>query len=303
MTLDSRSRRIGFIGAGALGSGLALALHRKGYNVCAVSSRTRRSAEDLAARIPGCVAVHSPQDVVDAADLVFVTTPDSAIAPVAASVSWRQGMEVVHCCGASGRELLQPAAELGAETGTFHPFQTFAGIGSPDAAVARLTGVTFAVSAGGALANFLNSLANELGGRAVTLDDDSRAIYHAAAILSCGYLVTLLQSALVTLEDSGFTEEEALTAVLSISRSTLDNVESLGPVASVTGPMSRGDVDTVLKHLNALQRSSPPVAGLYGALTEASLPTALERGLGTDEEAAIREAVAKAGPHHPLGKR
>ena len=303
MRTDIRSRNIGFIGTGTLGSGLALALHRKGYDVRAVSSRTRQSAETLAGSIPGCDALDSPQDVVDAADLVFITTPDSAIASVSGSVRWRPGQEVVHCCGASGRDLLQPAADQGAETGAFHPFQTFAGITGPDRAVARLTGVTFAISAEGGLADFLRALTKDLGGRAVVVDDDKRAIYHAAAILGCGYLVTLVQAALGALEDSGFSEEEALGAVISLSRATLDNVALLGPAASVTGPLVRGDTATVRKHLDALERSNPPVASLYATLTEISLPVARQRGLGPEREAAIRQAVAEAGSHHSLGKR
>ncbi len=303
MTTDTGSRRIGFIGAGALGSGLALALHRKGYTVRAVSSLTRQSAEILAGSITGCNAVDSPQEVADTCDTVFITTPDSVIELVAASVTWRAGQQVVHCCGASGKELLKGAADQGAETGAFHPFQTFAGITGPDQAVDRLTGVTFAISAGAGLADFLTALAKELGGRAVTVEDDNRALYHAAAILSCGYLVSLLQTALSTLEDSGFTQEGALEAVLAISRSTLDNVELLGPAASVTGPLVRGDAGTVRKHLEALQQSNPPVAALYGALTEVSLPNARQRGMDAGGEAAIRETLAEAGFHHTLGKR
>ena len=303
MTLDSRSRRIGFIGAGTLGSGLALALHRHGYDVCVVASRTRQSAEHLAASIPGCVALESSQDVADAAELVFITTPDSAITAVAQSVQWRAGQEVAHCCGASGRELLKPAADQGAATGAFHPFQTFAGIANPDRAAARLAGVTFVVSADGALADFLTALAEDLGGQAITLKEDQRALYHAAAILSCGYLVTLLQTAQGGLEDCGFSREDALEAVVSLARATLDNVAALGPAASVTGPLVRGDAGTVRKHLEALERSNPPVAQLYVTLTELSLPTAVQRGLGPEGEAAIRRAVADAGFHHPPGKR
>ena len=303
MTLETGSRRIGFIGAGTLGSGLALALHRKGYSVRAVSSRTRQSAENLVSSIAGCNVLESSQDVADAADIVFITTPDSTITSVAASVHWRMGQEVVHCCGASGREILQPAADQGAETGAFHPFQTFAGIASPERAVARLAGVTFAISAESRLADFLAGLAINLGGRAVTVEEDKRALYHAAAILSCGYLVTLLETALDSLIDAGFAEEEALGAVVSLSRTTLDNVALLGTSASVTGPLVRGDAGTVQKHLEALERSNPQVAALYGALTEIALPVALQRGLDSQGEAAIRRVVAETGSHHSLGKR
>ncbi len=302
MELDNRSWRIGFIGAGTLGSGLALALHRKGYDVRAVSSRTRRSAEGLAASIPGCRALESSQDVADATDLVFITTPDAAIKPVAASLRWRNGQKVVHCCGASGRDLLQPAADQNAETGAFHPFQTFAGIDSPNRAVERLKGVTFAISAEGGLANFLAELTEDLGGRAVDVGDDQRALYHAAATLGCGYLVTLLQTALGTLRASGFSEQEALQAMVCLSRATLENVALQGPDASATGPLVRGDAATVCRHLEELGRRNPPAAALYGALTEISLPFARSRGLGREGESAIRQAVMEVGFHHPMGK-
>jgi predicted short-subunit dehydrogenase-like oxidoreductase (DUF2520 family) len=303
MELDNRSWRIGFIGAGTLGSGLALALNRMRYDVRAVSSRTRQSAEALAGSIPGCQVLESSQDVADATDLVFITTPDSAITPVATSIRWRAGQRVVHCCGASGRDLLQPAADQGAETGAFHPFQTFAGIDSPDRAVARLTGVTFAISAEGGLAEFLATLTKDLGGLAVAVGDNQRALYHAAATLGCGYLVTLLQAALEALQDSGFSREEALQALVCLSRATLENVALQGPAASATGPLVRGDAATVRRHLEELRRRNPPVAVLYGALTEISLPLALSRGLGPEGESAIRQAVADIGFHHQMGKR
>ncbi len=299
MKADRYRKRIGFIGAGTLGSGLARALHRKGYAVCAVSSRTTKSAETLAASLPGCLPFANAQQVADAADLVFITTPDAAIATVAESLRWRPGQQVVHCCGASGRDILDPAAQQGAATAAFHPFQTFAGIAGPDQAVARLAGVSFALSAQGELADFLAGLAEDLDGRAVLVKDDSRPRYHAAATLSCGYLVTLIQAAIDTLEGAGFPHQEALQAVTILSRATLDNVANLGPIDSLTGPLVRGDAATVLRHLEALQRSNPPVASLYGALTEMSLPAALQRGLGPEGEAAIRQAVAQAVTHHP----
>ena len=304
---SNRQPRVGFIGAGVLGSGLALALHRLGHEVRVVSSRSRRSAETLAARIPGCRAVAAAQEVADTADLVFITTPDAAIGPVAASVQWRPGQYVVHCCGASGRALLQPAAERGASTGAFHPFQTFAGLDDSDQAVARLAGVTFAVSAEGRLETFLEDLAAALGGRAVSLDDELRPLYHAAAVLSCGYLAALLQAAVEVCQASGFTESEGREAVLAISRATLENVARLGPQGSVTGPLVRGDAATVQEHLEALARTSPEVARLYGALTEKSLSLAAELGLTPEAEAAVRQGLSELGStkfaSHSAGKR
>ena len=226
--MDSNTTRIGFIGAGVLGNGLSLALAQRGYNVAAATSRRLVSAESLAARIPGCRALESPQELADGVDLVFITTLDSVISSVAAAVKWRSGHAVVHCCGAVGRGILQPAAEQGASTGAFHPLQTFAGLADPADTVARLAGVTFAVSANDRLQEFLVEAARRLGGVPVQIGDADRPLYHASAVLSCGYLAALLQGAVRLWQAAGFSEEQALNALLPLSRATLENVARSG---------------------------------------------------------------------------
>ena len=303
MVAEGRERRIGFIGAGVLGSGLALALHQAGFDVCAASSLNLRSAEELASRIPRCRPLRTNQEVCDSTDLVFITTSDAVITPVTASLQWRPGQEVVHCCGVSGRELLQPAAEQGANTGAFHPFQTFARIDDADEAARRLSGVTFAISAESSLEEYLKGLAEELGGRPVIMDDEFRALYHVSAILSCGYLVTLLQMAARIWEAGNYCEEEGLQAVVAIARATLDNVARLGPEASVTGPLVRGDVAVVQQHLEALMDHKPELAGLYADLTRLSLPLARAKGLTPEGENALAGTLAELIAAHPLDKR
>ena len=115
-----------------------LALADRGYQVVAVSSRSRSSAEDLAARIPGCEPLAGPQELADRCHLVFITTPDEIINQVASRVGWRRGQGVIHCSGAEPLDILEPAARLGALTGSFHPFQTFACLETPEEAVERL---------------------------------------------------------------------------------------------------------------------------------------------------------------------
>ena len=295
--------RVGFVGAGVLGSGLALAMHGLGYEVCAVASRSPGSALALASGIAGCRALGGAQDVADAADLVFITTPDRAIEPVANSVRWRPGQWVVHCCGAAGPGILQSAEERGALTGAFHPFQTFAGLDNPEQAVARLSGVTFALSAQGPLEEFLKGLAWSLGGRSVVIEEGLRPLYHAAAVLSCGYLATLLQSAVEVWQAAGFTEEEGLESVSALARATVDVVGKLGPRAGVTGPLVRGDVPTVQGHLDALVESAPETAWLYGALTEKSLSLALGLGLTGEGETVVKDLLAALDSRRSTGER
>ena len=292
MPTDSEVK-IGFIGAGTLGRGLALALNAVGCDIAAVSSRAPASAQWLAKRIAGCDALNTPQAVADACGLVFITTPDAAIAEVAAAVSWRAGQGVVHCCGAASTELLTTAADAGAAVGAMHPFQTFAALSEPAEAARRLSGVTFAVSATGWLADYLPSLAAALGGRAVAIPDELRPLYHASAVLSCGYVATLLDAAANLWTNMGFSADDGIRAAMPLARATIEAIATAGPANAVTGPAVRGDAATIAAHLAALAEHAPQLAPLYRELTLASLPLARGKGVGVDELAALVGTVAK----------
>ena len=279
--------RIGFVGAGVLGSGLALALSAAGWRVTAIASRTHSSAERAASLIDGCAALATAQQVADVCDLVFITTPDSAIAAVSDEADWRPDQGVAHCCGAASVELLDAAAKAGAAVGAMHPFQTFAAIEGPDRAAERLQGVTFAVSATGWLTEFLPSLAQSLGGRSIEIPNGMRPLYHASAVLSCGYLSTLLDAAVGLWVDMGFTEEDGVRAAVPLARATIDAIERQGPANAVTGPVVRGDAETVAAHLAALAEHAPELLALYRELTLASIPLARGKGVGEAELEAL----------------
>lgn len=282
---------IGFVGAGTLGRGLALALDAVGCEVLAVSSRTRASAEWIAERIDGCAAFDTAQEVANNCDLVFVTTPDGAIADVASSVEWRSGQGVAHCCGASSIELLESSAAAGASVGAMHPFQTFAALSAPEEAARRLSGVTFAVSATGWLEDYLPSLARRLDGRAINIPDELRPLYHTSAVLACGYVGTLLDAAIGLWTHMGFADEDGTQAVAPLARATIEAIASAGPVSAVTGPAVRGDADTIAAHLSLLSEHAPHLATLYRELTLASIPLARRKGVGDAELERLRRTV------------
>jgi predicted short-subunit dehydrogenase-like oxidoreductase (DUF2520 family) len=287
--LDKGTPSIGFIGIGALGKGLALALAAQGYRVVAAYSRNPASAQWLADRVPSCQVFATAQKLTDVPDLVFITTPDSTIGEIARSIAWRSGQGAVHCCGAASTEILSFAAHQGAVTGAFHPFQTFAGIDTPEETAARLAGVTFAVSGEGWVVEFLRGLARDLGGRAVFIRDTDRPLYHASAVLGSGYLAALLQAAVEAWQKMGFTHQEAINALYPLSRATLENISRRGVLASVTGPAVRGDTITVQSHLEALSQQLPGLVELYRALTVASLPLAARRGVNPGQLEALRK--------------
>ena len=289
--MNKQDPAIGFIGIGVLGKGLPLCLADRGYRVTAAHSRSPSSAQWLADRVPGCRVFSSAQELCDATDLVFITTPDSVIGQVAASVTWRPNQGVVHCCGAASRELLHPAVRQGAITGAFHPYQTFAGLEGPEAIASRLSGVAFAVAGQEWLESYLWQMATELGGHPVSISDGDRPLYHASAVLACGYLVALLKATIEVWQAMGFSEREAVDALYPISRATLENLARRGAEASVTGPVVRGDIHTLRSHLDALSERLPEVVPLYRTLTNASLAMAARRGVGPEQIMALQELV------------
>ena len=289
--MNKQDPAIGFIGIGVLGKGLPLCLADRGYRVTAAHSRSHSSAQWLAGRVPGCRVFSSAQELCDATDLVFITTPDSVIGQIAASVTWRPGQGVVHCCGAESQELLHPALGQGAVTGAFHPFQTFAGLESPEDIAFRLSGVAFAVAGQGWVEGYLWEMATELGGHPVSISDGDRPLYHASAVLACGYLVALLKATIEVWQAMGFSEREAVDALYPISRATLENLAKTGADASVTGPAVRGDIQTLRSHLDSLIERLPEVVPLYRTLTSASLGMAARRGVGPERILALQELV------------
>ena len=288
---------IGFVGAGAVGTALALALSQRGYAVRAAASRTHASALRLAARVPGVEACHDAQDVVDRCATVFLTVPDDAIADVAGALTWRHGQAAVHCSGATPLDSLRAPRSQGALVGGFHPLQTFP---SPESAARGLAGTAFGIEAAPPLRDELQRMAETLGGRPIDLRAEDRALYHASAVAVCGLVATLV--GLSADLWSGFaTPGEGLRALLPLVRGTLESLERDGLPAALTGPLTRGDTTTVDSHLEALEAASPVLLPIYCRLALAALPLARAKGgLSPDGEAALerslRAALARSQP-------
>jgi predicted short-subunit dehydrogenase-like oxidoreductase (DUF2520 family) len=288
MTIQSApGLKIGFIGAGRLSTALAWGFARKGCAVVAATSRTRASAERLAAAIPGCAALATAQQVADAAELVFIGVNDTAIAEVAAGARWRPGTAVVHCSGATEVSVLAPAAAQGAQIGGFHPMQTFA---DAEAALASLPGCTVSLEAAQPLLARLQNLAALLGCRSITLPEGVRVRYHASGAYASQYVVALLAEAAKLWASFGIGEEDAIRALLPLLRGTAASVERAGLVQGMPGPVSRGDLGTVRRHLDSLDAFDPQAAALYRQLALRTVWLAQTKGVLNEEQLAqLRE--------------
>lgn len=267
--------KLGFIGAGTVGTALAIRLDGRGYPVVAVSSRRQSSAQRLAQAINGCRGFKDNQAAADAAELVFITTPDDAIAPVVAGIRWHPGQRVVHCSGAASTDILEPAKNSGAQVGAFHPLQTFA---SAKQAIDNLPGSTFAIEAEEPLLTTLKDLALALDGGWIELKAGDKVAYHAAAVMACNYLVTLVKLATDLWQTFAIPPDQATRALLPLLRGTIRNIESVGIPQCLTGPIARGDAGTIGKHLRALQEVAPGLLSAYRELGLQTIPIALDKG-------------------------
>ena len=267
--------KLGFIGAGTVGSALALRLKGKGYQVAAVSSRSFNSARRLADQIEGCQAFESGQDVSDNADLVFITTPDGAIAQVASQVKWHTDQGVVHCSGADSTLTLEPARRLGARVGAFHPLQTFASLKE---AIQNIPGSTFAIEAQEPLRTTLKEIAEALDGDFIELKAEDKVLYHAAAVIACNYLVTLIKLSSDLWQTFDVERLQAIKALMPLIKGTLHNIEHIGIPDCLTGPIARGDTGTIEKHLDALKDKTPELIPVYRELGLQTIPIALAKG-------------------------
>lgn len=264
---------IGFIGSGVVGKSLALALSAVGYNVTSCCSRTLSSAEALASMIPKCSVSQDAQELVNQCELVFITTPDDVIGNVVAKLSWSSGQGVVHCSGYGSLDLLSPAVTMGACCGSLHPLQTFASdCIDEENPLQRFCGITFGVESDGWLRDVLETMAVKLGGNVVWLNSSDKALYHAAAVMSCGHLVVLLKEASKIWKHLGFSEKECLDALIPLAKTTLENVSFMGLDRSMTGPIARGDSTTLQGHIKAFQTGLDDMLHLYLALSKASIP-------------------------------
>lgn len=271
-----------------MGTALAVRLSEKGYKVTAVASRTSASAERLAAVVGECRIHDSSQGVADAAEIIFITTPDAVIPQIAAQVRWHPGQSVVHCSGADSLDVLTPAAKNGALTGGFHPLQTFASITH---AIENIPGSTFALEADEPLETTLKEMAIALQGRWIALKPGDKVLYHAAAVFACNYLVTLVKLATDLWQTFGASPSEATEALLPLLRGTTNNLQNVGLPNCLTGPIARGDAGTIRKHLTALKSKAPQLLSAYQEMGRQTIPIALAKGRIDQHQAKELEAL------------
>jgi predicted short-subunit dehydrogenase-like oxidoreductase (DUF2520 family) len=273
-----------------VGTALGLALERAGWPVAAVASRDDARRERFRSLVPGARGFAEATALLDDVELIILAVPDDALPDLARELRMYSGQAMVHTSGALGAEVLEAARAAGTQVGAFHPLVAFA---DTERAVAALHGATVAIEGDDELADLLARMAEAIGATAVRLAPGSKAAYHAAAMLAAGGFVALLDAIAELGRVAGLDEAGSIEIYGGLVEQTLGNARALGIERALTGPMVRGDVGTIRRHVEALARHAPGVLPLYRAIAEREVAIAESRGaLAPDVAAAIRNAVA-----------
>jgi predicted short-subunit dehydrogenase-like oxidoreductase (DUF2520 family) len=270
---------VGVIGAGRAGTALGAALARAGHDVVAAAAVSDASVQRARATFPGAV-ITDPGQVLRRADLALLTVPDDVlpdlVAGLAATDAPLEGRILVHASGRHGLAVLDPAARRGALPIALHPVMTFTG--RPDD-VERLNGTCFGVTAPEVLRPAAEALVIEMGGEPVFIAEEHRDLYHAALAGAANHLITLVIQAQDLLRAAGVTDPARLLGPLLSA--SLDNALRFGD-AGLTGPVARGDAQTVAAHVAALEAepsASPAAVAAYLAVARLTADRALASGL------------------------
>jgi predicted short-subunit dehydrogenase-like oxidoreductase (DUF2520 family) len=259
-------RGVAVIGLGNWGTSLAAALDECGLLLERVHVRRAKRRVKLDAQ------------------LLWLCVPDAAIVKtaewLAAQRSDMHGQMVVHSSGALDRSVLDAAERAGARTGSVHPMMSF-----PTRRFVSLKSVQFAVEAPDvAMRNQLFRLVKKLGGLPFKIDGEGKAMYHAGAMFGSPLLVATLASGVRALGRAGIVEKDALALLGPMAAATVANVQKKGLGRSFSGPLARGDADTIKLHRKVLAEH-PLEAHVYESLA---------RLAARDLPSASRVAIEKA---------
>ena len=284
--MNTPKRKFSVIGCGRVGICLSAFLFKKAYEPAGFFSRSRSSAQ-AARAAAGCGTVFdTAADCARAGDIVFISTPDGLIESICGDLAQQNALGpqtlVFHLSGAHSSEILARAKQVGAIVGSIHPLQSFTpyepGQENPFKGInISVEGDPDAVSQG-------KDIAAALGARAFAIPTESKTLYHASAVVASNYLVTLVQFALTLLMETGLKEDVAFEILSPLIQGTLFNIGSKGCTRALTGPVARGDHETVSRHLADIDQKLPEFSALYRLLGAHTLDIA-QAGNGLPEDA------------------
>lgn len=266
----SRKYEVAIIGAGTLASAMVRALHSKGYRIAEIVSRSNpqslRRARALANRVQSSATTVQTAEL--SADVIWICVPDDAIAAIAEQMAderdWR-GKIAVHSSGAISSDALEPLRRKGAEVASAHPLMTFI-----SSSQAKLKDVPFALEGTANALTAVETIISDFEAQAFRIARTEKAAYHAFGFFSSPGIVALIAAAIEVGKLAGLDGKRVRALMEPIVRQTIDNSFRTSPQQAFSGPVRRGDVETIRKHLKVLDEH-PDLLDLYLSLVRIAL--------------------------------
>jgi len=265
---------VSIIGTGRLGTALAVALAGRGYSIQSLVARRVQNARKAANLIDARVQVLAAKQLraLLPADLFLITVPDDQISAVArelSKINADRKVTALHTSGALSSDVLAPLREKGWHTGSIHPLMSVSGSSDGEAS---LRGAFWSVEGDRSAVRLGKAIVKDLGGKSFSIRSEDKPLYHAAAVMSSGNVVALFDVALEMLGKCGLDRKTARSILVPLIASTVRSLETKDPAQALTGTFSRGDVETVKRHLAALKDNKLVEAlDLYRLLGQRSL--------------------------------
>tara|TARA_B110000240_G_scaffold117714_1_gene131792 strand:+ start:1205 stop:2089 length:885 start_codon:yes stop_codon:yes gene_type:complete len=233
---------------------------------------------------------------VDSADIWLIATPDNEIKAASAVLRTasvlRESDTVFHCSGALN------AAELDisdCHTASVHPIHSFA---DPQQSISQFAGTPCGMEGNRSALDRLQPLFERVAAKPFVIDSQQKALYHAATVMTCNYLVSLLELGQKMLTAAGVRPQQGVNPLEPLIRQTLDNYFNTDAISALTGPISRGDTATVASHIQALQQQPNNWQQVYRALGNTTRAIAAKQGQASAENLSAIDRLLNSGTDH-----
>ena len=224
------------------------------------------------------------KDLKDNTRIVFITTQDSKIASAVKKLNTRtanlKGKYIYHTSGVLTSDILKPLKKLGAETGSFHPVQTFENQASGRNFVSRFRNIYAVLEGNKKAVSKANQLARDLGAYPVTIDKKNKILHHVCCVIASNYIISLMHTIDnlgKRIRKNGFNKHGFFSIYEPLILQTLENVKRKGTVKSLTGPIERNDLQTLNMHLKELRRKVPELLPFYKILARETAKVAFKK--------------------------
>lgn len=288
--MQAETRRAVLIGAGRVGTAVTILLGRAAWQIAGVASRTEASARRASERI-GAPFVDLDGDI-PPAELYVIGATDEGIGALATGLAGRlpQASVAIHLSGSLGTGVLDPLSSAGQRTCALHPVQSCPDV---NAALRRLPGSAWGVTCIDDLFGWASALVSKsLQGTPVRVAEEARPAWHAASVMTSNGISALLSFGERLLQSVGVDDPERVLGPLA-EGSVANAREGGGGRATITGPIVRGEVETITRHLDALRKLDPDLLDAYRIVAGSILEAAVGAGrLSKEREAALREVVS-----------